>query len=1303
MKDRTYSVILIGVFISMFLAGVFLPDKALGITPEELAQKVLDTSRVQGGLVIHVGCGDGKLTAVLGAHDSFLVQGLDTNPKNVAVAREYIQSQNLYGKVSVARLSGKQLPFIDNLANLVVSRDLGEITFNEAMRVLAPNGVLYLIKEGRFFKAIKPRPQQMDEWTHFLHDASNNAVAHDSFVGPPRHLQWVGSPRWARHHDHMASMSALVSSNGRIFYIFDEGPTASIALPPKWKLIARDAFNGVILWKQPIEKWHIHYWPLKSGPALLTRRLVAIGDTVYATLGLDAPVTALDAASGETIRTYKNSEATEEIIAIDGILYLIVGTPGQFNKESYLDKKAVVSDVKDARWGGGEKTVMAFAADTGKELWQQKSFVVPSTLAADSERVYFHNGKTVVSLDRKTGKEAWQSESLPVWSAIQSWYAPTLVVYNDLVLFSGGEKMIPHRGGKDTMTALAAKTGKTLWKGDHGPTGYQSSEDLLVANGLVWSGATTSGGYDGVFTGLDPQTGEQKNQFPPDVDSYWFHHRCYRSKGTDRYLLTSRTGIEFLDLQNNHWMIHHWVRGGCLYGIMPCNGLIYAPMHDCACYPEAKLYGFNALASRSTIVPLLLQGPKTERLEKGPAYEQPVDNPGADRGSWPMYRRDTQRSGKSDVTVSAQLKPAWKQALGGKLSSIVVAQDKLFVASVDTHTVHALEATTGNPIWSYTAGSRVDSPPTIYQGRVFFGSADGYVYCLRADDGQLIWRYRAAPADRRHVAFEQVESVWPVHGSVLIQDDVLYCVAGRNMFLDGGLRMLRLEPRTGRKISETSHTARDPETNTNLQNRVQILNMPVALPDILSSDGKRVYMKSQVFDLEGNRLALGPHSGNPAEQGSVQQGAEAHLFSSNGFTDGSWFHRSYWVYGRSVAGGHAGYHQAGKFAPAGRIMTFDDTNVYAFARKPQYYRWTSPLEYHLYSANKQAPAPGVVSSGKGGSSMIQFENTPTLNPTGKALAVEAWVKADKPNGVIVARGGPAQGYALLLQKGKPTFVIRSNQKVYSVSANQRTVKQWVHLAGVLTKDKELQIYINGKLVGSTPSAALIASEPQQKMEFGLDDAGSVGEYKEPFAFTGMIDEVRILYGTVTAEEIAAHADKPGLVAAQNAKLVLCCTFDQGKARDTSGNKHHGKIGAVKAVAGKFGQAMQFTGRGSGKSSGSRMQFHWSQEMPLIVRAMVLADKTLFIAGPPDVVDEEAVFTNLSDPEIKKKIHEQRDALEGKKGAMLWALSIANGKKLAEYNLETTPAWDGMAAAYGKLYLTTTDGQILCFAGQTDSN
>ena len=63
------------------------------------------------------------------------------------------------------------------------------------------------------------------------------------------------------------------------------------------------------------------------------------------------------------------------------------------------------------------------------------------------------------------------------------------------------------------------------------------------------------------------------------------------------------------------------------------------------------------------------------------------------------------------------------------------------VADVDAHAVCALNAVDGKIRWTYTTGGRVDSPPTYCRGRLLFGSRDGWVYCLRAADGSLIWRF----------------------------------------------------------------------------------------------------------------------------------------------------------------------------------------------------------------------------------------------------------------------------------------------------------------------------------------------------------------------------------------------------------------------------------------------------------------------------------------------------------------------------------------------------------------------------------
>jgi SAM-dependent methyltransferase len=219
---------------------------------ETQAAEVLRAAGIQGGLIVHVGCGDGRLTAALRADDGYLVHGLDVEAANVERARDNVKSLGLYGPVSVARFDGKRLPYVDNLVNLLVAEDLGHVSMDEVMRVLCPNGVAYVKKGDGWDRTVKTWPKEIDEWTHYLHDSSNNAVADDTIVGPPKGLQWTCGPEYARSHEHFGSVSAMVSSGGRVFYIIDEGPISSVFLAPRWKLVARDAFSGVLLWEQPI-------------------------------------------------------------------------------------------------------------------------------------------------------------------------------------------------------------------------------------------------------------------------------------------------------------------------------------------------------------------------------------------------------------------------------------------------------------------------------------------------------------------------------------------------------------------------------------------------------------------------------------------------------------------------------------------------------------------------------------------------------------------------------------------------------------------------------------------------------------------------------------------------------------------------------------------------------------------------------------------------------------------------------------------------------------------------------------------
>ena len=933
---------------------------AQAATPAEQARAILDATGVRGGLVVHLGCGDGRLTAALRVSDAHLVHGLDADAANVAKARAHIAERGLYGPVSVDHLAGAHLPYTDNLVNLLVAEDLGGVPMAEVLRVLAPNGVAYVKTGATWKKTVKPWPDAIDEWTHFLHGADGNAVARDQRVSPPEHVQWLDGPVWSRHHDTVPSVNALVSAGGRIFYMVDEAPPAiGGEIPDQWSLAARDAFNGVLLWKRPVTDWG---WKAWSGtwnarfnqPNNVPKRLVAEGDRLFVTLGFNAPLAALDAATGETMKTYPGTEYTDEILYHRNTLVLSINQ-GPQAPGAVAEKPPVA------------KSVAAVDPATGRTLWKTGRFVGTSSktgsvervshllLAARGDTVFLVDTEAIVALDLATGDQRWHAER-PEHKRYASRYDHlmsdmcTLVATDDVVLFAQLEPIQERIGWGVIKTGLygfSTKDGRKQWSRVVGNWGHFCVPDVFVVRGLAWVHD-----YKSVaMIGLDPGSGEEKARISTKT---WFeqghHHRCYRNKATERFILTGYRGVEFLDLTSGSIMPQHWTRGGCRYGILPANGLLYATPHPCECYIKAKLNGLYALAPAGEGDGGKVKADETPRLERGPAYDQFGNRParaalGTRPGKseirnrqagisslesqisekdWPTYRHDASRSGSTPAEVPADIQPAWRTEIGGRLSPPVVAGGRLFVSAIDAHTVHALGAADGTRLWNRAVGGRVDSPPTVLGDVVLLGCADGSVYALRASDGELAWRLRAAPDDRRIISFGRLESAWPVHGSVLVQGGIAYVTAGRSSYLDGGIRVYGLDPANGKVLSERCIYSPDPETGMQPPQRGQ-QEIEGALSDILVGGPRGVTMRHLQVDVDAG----------------ASGGLPGHLLCTGGFLDGSWFNRTNW----SLDGA------------AGQMLVFDDATVFGVRAFGSTNRWGffyPGKGYELFAADRLA-------------------------------------------------------------------------------------------------------------------------------------------------------------------------------------------------------------------------------------------------------------------------------------------------------------------------------------------------------------
>ena len=918
------------------------------------AKQILDATGVQGGIVVHIGCGDGKLTAALHATDSYTVHGLDADADNVAKAREHIQSLGLYGKVSVEQWTSSRLPYAADLVNLVVSDDLGAVPMSEVMRVLAPRGVAYV--GGK--KTVKPWPNDIDEWTHFLHDAGNNAVAHDTRVGLPRSMHWVAGPLWLRSHETPSGFEGMVSGGGRVFYLLDEGliGITDQRLPERWALICRDAFNGKLLWRRTVGPWGWPEWARSkfgntpwtktSGgrtvvPAQNHRRFVVDGDRFYATLGYMAPLTILDAASGKTLTTVSETMPARQIMVSDGVAVVYTQKAGPASKEA--DQRRGKGKSKGSAPSGPAGKLIAVDGATGKVVWRKSIGSLHDTsLAIDGGRVIYQTGKTLTCLDLRSGKETWTTTP-------KEGRARTLTVCDGVVVLRG-------KG----LEVRDARTGKEMWTKSGVASIRMAPDDLFVVKGVIWPGVSTvddnkkgggKGADNALAIGYDLRTGkERKRIFVKDLISPEHHHRCYRNKATDRYMITSMEGAEFVDLVGDNHGQNNFVRGACKLGMMPANGLLYVPPDQCFCQPGGKVLGFTAISAEDPAARKPV--PDGQRLQRGPAFGKTGGGEACSPADWPTFRHDAARHGATSAAVAPDVKKSWCVKLGAGLTAPVAVGDRVYAASKDTHTIHALDATTGKTVWTFVAGGRVDSPPTIHKGLVLFGSADGHVYCLRASDGALVWRFLAAPYDRRIACFDQVESAWPVHGSVLVRDGVAYAGAGRSTYLDGGIRFYGLDPATGKIIHR--NTLSGPFPDEKGFPRDQAFHVRGANSDVLVSEGDAIYMRQK---------RLTPSLQYQPIQALSNKGESdvgMHVFSTAGLLDGSWYNRTFWMYTKRWPG-----FQLGNQAPkSGQLVVVGEENTYG-VRVFYYRNCHSPMffpgkEGYLLFADRNDNEPQIV-------------------------------------------------------------------------------------------------------------------------------------------------------------------------------------------------------------------------------------------------------------------------------------------------------------------------------------------------------
>ena len=854
----------------------------------------VEAANLHGGLVVQLGAEDSQTAAELSLTGRYLIHLLDPSAEAVAAARSDLRKNGRYGLAWAERTDDvNRLPYAENLVNLVV---VSEFTapVEELLRVLTPGGTVVVadqevlprseLEAGGFESfadvdsaliARKPWPAAMDDWSHPRHAADGNAVSLDELVGPPDRVRWIAAAT--------SEVEGMVTAGGRNFY---------------GGVLARDSFNGLRLWHRNLnsdelneERFTLPRLPRDGARPVAAERFVF-------TL-LKNRAVALDAATGEVAVEFEGLEKPTGLL-FDG-------------------SRVIAADANSVR---------AYDPESGKPLWSLEA-AEPRNLIGDGKLAVFLEGRIrrgehleAVALDATSGTEVWRRDDYP-------WLDRTTRTVLSQGHLAFEVSTLNDDDAGNGVHVVSAADGKHRWSKDY-PPGMNHArqaramfleDDLWILHGgkVNTSDEQNRARQPVEVSALNPLTGDSRVTYSAGLA------HCFPPVCTTNYLFAGE--LDMTNLKSGEVIANRITKANCSRenGWVPANGLVYTTPKHCTCWP--MLRGFVAMAPASADnSPANLPPEEIEFvLEQGTARPDPqAPNPKQD--DWPLYRHDRWRSGSSPAAGPDLLDSLWRIDLAGDesaddaqpgpilsdwdenpvvkgvLSPPTVANGIAYLTRPNAHELVAVDTASGEVRWRFTANARLDTPPAVHRGLCLLGSAAGWVYALRADTGEVVWRLRAAPSDERILAYGQVESPWPVPGAVLVMDDVAFFAAGRQPLADGGILVFAVDPMTGER-----HWVRRIDSVPQ-QGFYENSGLEFDPFDILHAEGDGLAMSRWVTSLDGKQIEVDKWN------------AFARLNTGAGEV---WIPRGSWTYGARHQ------HRFPGEAPRRPLVAFRDDNVYS--------------------------------------------------------------------------------------------------------------------------------------------------------------------------------------------------------------------------------------------------------------------------------------------------------------------------------------------------------------------------------------
>jgi len=905
MKRSTHKFIVV----ALLIAGCLIGGPS-GITlaadgdPEtndtvELAAHLVETSGMSRGICTVLGWNNESFVFDVAQAGELLVHGWTPRASSVKAAQEVLDEAGLYGHTAVVEHGPLgQLPYANDMIDLIVAAhlspgELSELSAAEVLRVLRPEGKLIIGRPnlssgtadaltaddlknwlqkaglseaplsnddyGQWAVVTKPPMEGVDDWSHWEHSPDNNPVSEDSVIKAPYLTKWLGAPYYT-------SMPAITTAaGGRIFNAI--GHIAHHKREEAWlnTLLARNGYNGTILWSRE----------LPSGYLVHRSAFVATDDVFYMIDTDGSGCLLLDPETGDELGRINIAGVRGDwkwMAIKDGILFALVGA-----KKSPTETTIVRSKLAHWSWGelskgyygkrvpwGFGRTLVAYDLTAKKRLWihREKKTIDSRAMVLGGDKIFLYSPDAhITCLDMRTGKTAWENADPKVRSLIEQqgrglastpgFRSMTFCVHTpDALIFQAQTRM--------NVVAISTADGYLLWnkkKTTNNPNALYIDDKVAV--GIGKGGNTLL---------VDPVSGEE-------MDDLGFMKRsCARLTATSDSLFCRGwpEGLTRFDRKSKKVLFNGAVRPGCNDGVVAANGLLYVGPWPCDC--NLMLLGRVALTSADS-ANFDFSADPTNRLQLGKDGLSAVTDLEASAKDWPTYRGNIKRGAGTSVSTPGEVSTVWEYQpdVESRPTAATTSGGLVFMAT-DEGKVLALDAVSGDRKWTYLTAGPILSAPAIWKGRAYVGSGDGFVYAIEAASGRLLWKFRAAPVERRIPVYGKLSSSWPVHSGVLVDDGVVYAAAG---IIDyDGTYVYALDAITGEvkwKNESSGHLDAD------LRKGVS------AHGDLTLADGRLWMPGGNVVSPAAYDLETGEYRGSPPGDGSPKsnRGEEIGIFGDD--------------------------------------------------------------------------------------------------------------------------------------------------------------------------------------------------------------------------------------------------------------------------------------------------------------------------------------------------------------------------------------------------------------------------------------